>query len=127
VALTAGTAALVRSTHPELTAPQVAHRVTVTSDRMKGAQPGDSYGNGMVDPVAAITRELPEEATSASGLGGRPAPGNGLAWLNLLLVVLVGGLLVALLVLRIRHSLRAGPAGPDQLDIDWPTDPAPKL
>ncbi|MEV6636988.1 S8 family serine peptidase [Actinoplanes sp. NPDC051470] len=127
VALTAGTAALVRSAHPELTAPQVAHRVTVTSDRMKGAQPGDSYGNGMVDPVAAITRELPEEATSASGLGGRPEPGNRLAWLSLVLIVLVGGLLITLLVFRIRHAFRAGTASPDQLDLDWPADPAPKL
>ena len=57
-AYVAGVAALVRSKYPGLTATQVVHRITATAHN--GARtPSDVVGAGSVDPVAALTWELP--------------------------------------------------------------------
>ncbi|MEV6636908.1 S8 family serine peptidase [Actinoplanes sp. NPDC051470] len=127
VALTAGTAALVRSSHPELTGKQVAHRLTATTEKMAGAQADGWYGSGMVSPVAAVTQQLPEETTAAAGAaaGGRASGGGG-ARLAFVLTVLVGLLLSALLVFRFRGTMRrASAGGVDELDNDWPAGPVP--
>ncbi|MEO9328364.1 type VII secretion-associated serine protease mycosin [Gordonia aurantiaca] len=56
----AGTAALVRSRFPELSARQVMDRIIATAHA-----PGDGHdqkvGHGVVDPVAALTAEIPTE------------------------------------------------------------------
>ncbi|MGH3523766.1 MAG: S8 family serine peptidase, partial [Mycobacterium sp.] len=57
----AGVAALVRSRYPELTATQVVHRITATAHNAARA-PSDVVGAGTVDPVAALTWELPSTA-----------------------------------------------------------------
>ncbi|HEU0192213.1 MAG TPA: type VII secretion-associated serine protease mycosin [Mycobacterium sp.] len=57
----AGVAALVRSRYPELTAGQVMNRITATAHN--GARdPSDVVGAGTVDPMAALTWELPRAA-----------------------------------------------------------------
>jgi membrane-anchored mycosin MYCP len=57
-AYVSGAAALVRSRFPELTAPQVIDRLTATAHR--GAQaPSNVIGAGTLDPVAALTWQLP--------------------------------------------------------------------
>lgn len=61
----AGVAALVRSYHPRLTYQQVIHRLVVTAD----GTAGKGTGEGMVDPVRAVTAVLPEE-----GAAGAAAP-----------------------------------------------------
>ncbi len=66
----AGTAALVRSRFPELTASQVAHRLTVTSDYSGRSRPNEEYGWGVLNPVRALTAQLPEE----SAAGATPQP-----------------------------------------------------
>jgi subtilisin family serine protease len=60
----AGTAALVWSYHPSLTAEQVKHRIEVTADGGTGA----GTGHGTVNPLRAVTAVLPEES------GQAPAP-----------------------------------------------------
>ncbi|BBX75282.1 mycosin-3 [Mycobacterium shinjukuense] len=53
-----GVAALVRGKFPGLTAPQVVHRITATAHN--GArEPSNVVGAGSLDPVAALTWELP--------------------------------------------------------------------
>lgn len=59
-----GVAALVRSKYPQLTATQVVHRITATAHNGARA-PSNVVGAGAVDPVAALTWELP--AGSPSG------------------------------------------------------------
>jgi membrane-anchored mycosin MYCP len=54
----AGVAALVRSRYPDLTATQVVRRLTATAHN--GARrPSDVVGAGTLDPVAALTWDLP--------------------------------------------------------------------
>ncbi|WP_066917493.1 type VII secretion-associated serine protease mycosin [Mycobacterium interjectum] len=53
-----GVAALVRSKYPQLSATQVVHRITATAHNGARA-PSNVVGAGAVDPVAALTWELP--------------------------------------------------------------------
>ena len=53
-----GVAALVRSKYPALTAEQVVHRITATAHNGARA-PSNVVGAGIVDPVAALTWDLP--------------------------------------------------------------------
>jgi membrane-anchored mycosin MYCP len=55
-AFVSGVAALVRSAYPNLTAAQVVDRIAATADGTAG--PGT--GNGLVNPVQAVTAVLPE-------------------------------------------------------------------
>ena len=65
-----GVAALVRSKYPSLTAEQVVHRITATAHNGARA-PSNVVGAGIVDPVAALTWQLP--ASPESGPNGAPA------------------------------------------------------
>ncbi|WP_343710133.1 type VII secretion-associated serine protease mycosin [Mycobacterium sp.] len=75
-----GVAALVRSKYPELTAAQVVRRITATAD--SGARaPSNLVGAGTVDPVAALTWQLPAGEPSADPVKPvaappEPAPGD---------------------------------------------------
>lgn len=57
----AGVAALVRASHPLLTAQQVLHRIEATADHPPGSLPDPDVGWGVVDPYSAVTAILPEE------------------------------------------------------------------
>ena len=61
-----GVAALVRGKYPQLTAPQVVRRLTATAHNGARA-PSNVVGAGSVDPVAALTWDLPS--------GNHPDPG----------------------------------------------------
>ncbi|MET8118525.1 S8 family serine peptidase [Micromonospora sp. NPDC005189] len=111
VAFVAGAVALVRAAYPDLSPEQVAHRLQVTSDKMgDGAQPDGRYGWGMINPAAAVTKVLPEEAQAApSGResGGRLTSGSSGGRSALLAIVALVALAAAvLLVFRIRRLLR---------------------
>jgi hypothetical protein len=67
-AFVAGSAALALGYRPDLTEPQLAHRLEATAYRMAGALPDPQTGYGSVDPVAAVTAVLPQE---------QPAPAAG--------------------------------------------------
>jgi membrane-anchored mycosin MYCP len=58
----AGVAALVRGYRPELSAAQVKHRLLTTASHPAVALPDPALGWGMVNPLAAVTTVLPEEA-----------------------------------------------------------------
>jgi hypothetical protein len=129
VALVAGTAALVRAAYPDLTAQQVAHRIQVTSDKMSDTAPPDSrYGWGMINPAAAVTKVLPEEAGAGSRSGDRAAKlTSGAAPAGraplLALVTLVGLAAAVLLVFRIRRLVREEPGDEDDGDDGGPPPP----
>nr|WP_245573407.1 type VII secretion-associated serine protease mycosin [Amycolatopsis benzoatilytica] len=53
-----GTAALVRSAWPQLSAAQVAQRLTATADPARGGRDSHSFGAGLVDPYRAVTDGL---------------------------------------------------------------------
>ncbi|GAB7050057.1 type VII secretion-associated serine protease mycosin [Catenuloplanes indicus] len=121
-AIVSGVAALVWSRYPELSAAEVVHRMTATAVD-KGAPGRDpEYGFGIVDPVAALTADVPPLAAS-----GEPAPGgesaqatpvptpNTPGQVAVILVAVIASLLavalvVALIVLRGR-ARRNGTGG----------------
>ncbi|MFX0580574.1 type VII secretion-associated serine protease mycosin [Nocardia nepalensis] len=59
----AGLAALVRSRFPELTAGQVIERITRTA-HAPGPGRDDRVGHGLIDPLAALTAQLPDKPVS---------------------------------------------------------------
>ncbi|MEE6178800.1 type VII secretion-associated serine protease mycosin [Mycobacterium sp. 050134] len=67
-----GVAALVRAKYPELTAAQVVHRLTATA-RGGARAPSNLVGAGSVDPLAALTWQLP------AGSGPATPPGKPVA------------------------------------------------
>lgn len=64
-AYVSGVAALVRSKFPNLTAEQVIRRITATSNGA-ARSPSNLVGAGGVDPVAALTWEVPEAGDAAA-------------------------------------------------------------
>ncbi|HUD37602.1 MAG TPA: type VII secretion-associated serine protease mycosin [Streptosporangiaceae bacterium] len=118
-AFVAGTAALVRSYYPNLSAAQVGQRLELTADQPGTALPNPEVGYGIVDPYTALTTVLPQES------GGQapavpPAPAIHLppqvppdTWpLTAALIVcglVLGGLLTGGIVVHItRHGRRNG-------------------
>jgi type VII secretion-associated serine protease mycosin len=109
-AIVAGVAALIRSEFPDLSAAEVIHRMTATA--IDKGEPGrdNAYGYGIVDPVAALTADVPplEPSTMPSATASSPggsasggeSSGTPVGWL-------VGGgvgvLLIAGLVLALRR------------------------
>lgn len=74
-AIVSGTAALVRAEFPDLDAADVVNRLIRTADGKgpKGRDP--RYGFGVVDPVAALTEDVP--AASENPLGTVPLESSG--------------------------------------------------
>ncbi|MEV3903361.1 type VII secretion-associated serine protease mycosin [Mycobacterium sp. NPDC050551] len=64
-AYVSGVAALVRSRYPQLSAEQVVRRLTTTAHGGPRT-PSSVVGAGSVDPVAALTWDVPETATAAA-------------------------------------------------------------
>ncbi|MEU8419587.1 S8 family serine peptidase [Micromonospora sp. NPDC048835] len=95
VAFVAGQAALVRAAYPDLTAVQVEERIRSTADAMQEGKAADRYGAGMINPAAAVARQLDErqvaDAQSAEGGGG----GTALVVLLGLGLVAAGGVVFA--------------------------------
>jgi membrane-anchored mycosin MYCP len=73
-AFVSGVAALVRAAHPGLTAAQVVSRIAATANGKAGL----GTGQGMVNPVQAVTAVLPEDKAAGTVaqhvLVNRPAP-----------------------------------------------------
>jgi type VII secretion-associated serine protease mycosin len=57
--IVAGTAALVRAAHPQLTADEVIHRLVSTADDAGPLGADEQYGHGVVNVVAALTADVP--------------------------------------------------------------------
>ncbi|GAB2678076.1 type VII secretion-associated serine protease mycosin [Kribbella swartbergensis] len=65
VPFVAGTAALVRSAWPHLTAPQVAQRILATATPARGGSARQAYGVGIIDPYRAVTEGLSTKRPAA--------------------------------------------------------------
>lgn len=61
-----GVASLVRAYHPGLTAAQVRQRLLVTADHPAATLPATDLGWGTVNPMAAVTAVLPDEAAGVA-------------------------------------------------------------
>ncbi|MEW2476070.1 MULTISPECIES: type VII secretion-associated serine protease mycosin [Micromonospora] len=81
--LVAATAALVRARYPQMSAGDVVNRLLVTAKDIGPTGRDDRFGYGLVDPIAALTADVPlvqhnplddNEAPGISGFG--PAPGS---------------------------------------------------
>lgn len=70
-AVVAGTAALVLGAHPELTAQQLVRQLEDTAYHPGTALPDAAVGYGTVDPVAAVSAPLPQQAAGTPS--ARPA------------------------------------------------------
>jgi len=73
-AIIAGVAALVRAKYPQLSAAEVIHRITATA--IDKGPPGrdEQYGFGIVDPVAALTANVPPLQASTAPTTAAPTP-----------------------------------------------------
>ncbi|GAA0815500.1 hypothetical protein Sya03_16200 [Spirilliplanes yamanashiensis] len=102
--MVSATAALIRARWPQMSAADVVNRIITSAQDMGPAGRDESFGYGMVDPVAALTtqvatvRQNPLDTTPSPGVArfgaapgtgtdtaaGRPAggnaPGSGTAW-----------------------------------------------
>lgn len=72
-AYVSGLAALVRARFPELSAQQVIDRITRTAQQ-PGSGRDDRIGYGLIDPLAALTAQLPERPVNAGVDVARPIP-----------------------------------------------------
>jgi type VII secretion-associated serine protease mycosin len=101
-AIVSGVVALVRAKYPTLPAPEVVRRITATAtDKGKpGRDP--EFGYGIVNPVAALTAELPPPSPSAARkTSAPPTEGGGrtgASWAvgtAAVAAILIGGLILA--------------------------------
>ncbi|QOC89955.1 type VII secretion-associated serine protease mycosin [Micromonospora craniellae] len=81
--LVAATAALVRARHPKLSAGDVVNRLLVTAKDIGPTGRDDRFGYGLVDPIAALTADVPlvgdnplDDNDSPGVTGFGPAPGS---------------------------------------------------
>ncbi|MCW3841082.1 type VII secretion-associated serine protease mycosin [Micromonospora yasonensis] len=82
--LVAATAALVRAKYPQMSAGDVVNRLISTARDLGPTGRDDRFGYGMVDPVAALTTDVPsvgrnplDDNDSPGVVGFGPAPGSG--------------------------------------------------
>ncbi|WP_410661627.1 type VII secretion-associated serine protease mycosin [Amycolatopsis sp. lyj-112] len=104
-----GTAALVRSAWPQLTAPEVARRLMATANPARGGLRSPAFGAGVVDPYRAVTDSMDTAAPGAlpafipvppdqEQLDRAAARENNATAAKWLTVVVVGAIVLALLV-----------------------------
>ncbi|WP_280839153.1 S8 family serine peptidase [Micromonospora sp. A200] len=74
-AIVSGLAALVRAKYPDLDAANVVNRLIRTAEDRGPAGRDDEYGFGALDPVAALTRSVPNVSSNPL-LAGAPAGGD---------------------------------------------------
>ncbi|GAA3282155.1 S8 family serine peptidase [Dactylosporangium vinaceum] len=102
-AIVAGVAALVRARFPDLPAAAVVHRITATATDKGKPGRDDEYGFGIVNPVAALTAQLPSTPPPPPETAEPPRPkadGDTAKWAAGAGAVLVG--VLALVVVRRR-------------------------
>ncbi|MDX5458574.1 type VII secretion-associated serine protease mycosin [Micromonospora tulbaghiae] len=82
--LVAATAALVRARYPKMSAGDVVNRLIATARDLGPTGRDDRFGYGLVDPVAALTADVPsvghnplDDNASPGVVGFGPAPGDG--------------------------------------------------
>jgi membrane-anchored mycosin MYCP len=102
-----GVAALVRSKYPELNATQVIHRITATAHNGARA-PSNMVGAGAVDPVAALTWQLPaathDDKSPVKHVAAPPEPAPKSPWPR---IVAFGGTAALLLAVVAAAAIAA--------------------
>jgi subtilisin family serine protease len=73
-AIIAGVVALVRAKYPALSAADIVHRLTSTATDRGPPGRDDQYGYGIVNPVAALTADVPSVEASPSASAASPPP-----------------------------------------------------
>ncbi|WP_246158237.1 S8 family serine peptidase [Catellatospora sichuanensis] len=106
-AIVAGAVALVRAAHPDLSGPEITHRVTATAID-KGPDGRDpQYGYGVLDLVAALTANVPPPATQSATADPAEQPSSDDSnWWPWALVTVVA--VLAVLALIFARSRRRG-------------------
>jgi len=111
-AFVSGTAALVRSYYPRLTAAQVIRRIEATADPTPGPRPSAEFGWGIVDPYGAVTAVLPpgpagpSQGQTSVPVPPRPAPASGKT--RVAIGVGIGGSALAVGILLAADLVRRG-------------------
>ena len=114
----AGLAALVREKFPNLTAKQVMHRIISTASHPAANGGRDNLvGYGMINPVAALTHHIPEEADQAIDTPFEIPPPQERNWapMRVAMIGAGGGVGLLLLTLFVVHTVRRNhrePEGP---------------
>jgi type VII secretion-associated serine protease mycosin len=111
-AIIAGIAALIRAKYPELSAEDVIHRMIATADDRGTPGRDNEYGHGIINPLAALTADIPplnppttntptDNATPPASANPRPII---LTTLSVLFIALLAGAVI--LTLRRRPTNR---------------------
>jgi membrane-anchored mycosin MYCP len=123
VAFVAGEAALVRARYPGLSAAGVVLQIEATADQLGPAAPDATFGWGLIDPGAAVTRVIAHQ--NAPRRPPPPAGGWSSPRIRALVISIVLALVVLLLlVLRIRRIVRPAVLADTQTAAGPPADPA---
>jgi type VII secretion-associated serine protease mycosin len=93
-AIVSGVAALVRAKYPDLSAAEVVRRLEATATDAGDPGRDDVYGYGIVNPLAALTEDVPPLSATPTAKAGS---GNGLSGRTTTILV-VGGLAVIVLL-----------------------------
>jgi subtilisin family serine protease len=114
-AIVSGVAALVRSKYPTMSAAEVVHRLTATATDKGPPGRDDQYGYGIVNPVAALTADVPplptsptaspthaQPAGSPTANTAAPAQKAPTALIGILIALLVGAAAVGVVIARSR-------------------------
>lgn len=120
-----GLAALVRSRFPELNAAQVIDLIKRTA-HTPSTGPNAATGYGVIDPVAALTYQVPAagelpNATGGTPIAGRPQPDPGSQRARVIVLSVTGasvvlmGVAAALAITRRRRQPRTAAAEADEL------------
>jgi type VII secretion-associated serine protease mycosin len=119
-AVAAGAAALVRAAYPELSADEVVHRLVATADEAGEPGPDERYGNGILNPVEALTADVPPPTASpgaepggpGGGLAAPPGTGRDLGRVGTVVLVVAAAAVLAGGVVLFAQRRRRRPADP---------------
>ncbi len=112
-AIVSGVVALIRSRFPKLPAAEVVRRLTATADDRGPPGRDADYGYGIVNPVKALTADLPVPPSASAVTSALPGPsaddgesGAPLGWLAVAGAVAIVAPVVVLTVRRRQRKLR---------------------
>jgi subtilisin family serine protease len=112
-AIVAGVAALVRAKYPNLSATEVVHRLTATATDKGPPGRDNDYGYGIVNPVAALTADVPPLQESPSqaptSAASKPSDHGTNPRIYIAIGVAVAIVAIVILVVATRRSRRTGP------------------
>jgi subtilisin family serine protease len=113
-AIVSGVVALIRSKYPKLSARDVIHRLVTTADDRGPPGRDDQYGYGIVDPVKALTADVPllPPTTTPTSTQAAPVTGGDSTHRTPIVLIGLGSLLIVLLVTAAVASRRRTPAEP---------------